>query len=326
MDLRFLFRPAPHPIPAPILLHYKNVADERYREGGLQGVYDWLHACCMDMQTATLQDQASQMSKGRWSGNLWTRLLKRTLLLQYWPQKGNDRPGAETKVPSSWIEVGPERPKGSNPSKLGIRWMRENVKVTDVQVPIDLAQLSTDTLMKTVIAMHTNYILANIQEKLASITDARTPDDIKLEAHPSDSSESYLEFQLTPSQKCRLLIEPITGRFALKPPSALTMQAETTMNSSPQTAHELLLRLRFAASQDEVAEAAKGMGWDVLRTLNIKRDDLKRHLLINMRYILHMRRKGWSKNWVVTFVQNEQQSSWWILEMYVFNETLRALC
>lgn len=313
IDVRLLFKPAPQELPMNMRQQIEAKGNHALQTNGLEGIYEFLHEFCMTTKITTLLRQVEDMLSGRWTDHLRSQLIKRTLVLQYWPQKSHDRPGPD-QAPKSWIEVGPRRGHGENPSRIGVRWMRENKEVTDVEVPLDVENLSAETLMKTVTAMHANTILANIKEKVAAIIGAKNVGELILKAHPTDSFESYLEFQLTPSRTCRLLIEPITGRFALQPPANFTMHAESQMNANPRIAHDVLARLKLMATLEEVAGTAKSMGWEVLRTLNIRKEELKQ-FFPNMRYMQYMRRKGWSKNWVVAFVVDEQQTSWWIVEM-----------
>lgn len=318
IDVRLLFEPAPRQLPDSIRAQIEATGNHHLKENGLQGIYNFLHEYCMTMKITTLLRQTEDMLGGRWTENLRVQLIKRTLTLQYWPQKGipeRPGPGQRNDVPKSWIEVGPRRGIGQGPSWVGVRWMRENKQVTDVEVPVDASNLSAETLMKTVVAMHSNYILENIKNKVALSIGPSNSRQLALKMHPTDSFESYLEFQLTPSHKSRLLIEPITGRFALRPQTHLTIQAETQMNMAPHIAHETLIRLKFLATQEEVSEAAKSTGWEIARTLSIKKEELKQYFPSTTRYMLYLRRKGWSKNWMVTFVLEEQQCSWWITEM-----------
>ncbi|KAA8909469.1 mediator complex subunit MED14-domain-containing protein [Sphaerosporella brunnea] len=306
IDVRPLFEPSIRPLPPIVFRELEARGNQILSQNGLDGIYDFLHDFFLTSKITTLMRQAHEMLGGRWTENLKIQQVKRTLVIQYWPHKPAEK---------SWIEVGVKRGLGQKPSRLGVRWMRDNVEMKDVEVPLDVAALSAETLMKTVIAMHTKHILATLRDRLAQSALLAVPGIMTLEIHPTDSFDSYLKIQLTPSRECKVLVEPITGRFALRPPSEKAARVEYDMNGKPFNVHEALLRFKFIAMQDEVEHRARSMGWEILKSLNIRPEELKHNFPSNSRYMLYMRRKGWHKNWIITFVQQDSGESWWATEI-----------
>src|SRR2546421_8702105 len=105
------------------------------------------------------------------------------------------------------------------------------------------------------------------------------PRSLKLRVDRTNSSLSQLRVQLTPSRLLTTLIEPITGRFGLQKPSPMVMRGERYLNeiTDPATkAHETILRIRFMTMQEEIETRARSMGWDVLKMLSPRMQDLKR--------------------------------------------------
>jgi mediator of RNA polymerase II transcription subunit 14 len=316
IDVRPLFEPSIRPLPPVVLRDLEVRGNHILSQGGLDGIYDFLHDFFLTTKITTLWRQTHEMLGGRWTENLNIQQAKRTLVIQYWPHKHGEK---------SWIELGVKRGLGQNPSRLGVRWVRDGIEMKDVEVPLDVAMLSAETLMKTVIAMHTKHILATLRDRLVQTPLLAAPGIITLATHPTDSFESYLNIQLTPSRDCKVLVEPITGRFALRRPSERAAKVEYDMNMRPANAHESLQRFKFVAMQDEVEHRARSMGWEILKSLSIRQEELKHNFPANSRYMLYMRRKGWRKNWILTFVQQDSGESWWATQMYIYPLTIVVL-
>lgn len=306
IDVRPMFEPSTRPLPEAIFTQLEHHGNLRLGEHGLPGIFDFLHDYFLTTKIMIMFRQASEMMGGRWTGNLHTAQHKRTVSIQYWIHKQAEK---------SWVEVGIRRGVGESPSGLGIRWVRDSVEVKDVEVPLDTANLSAELLMKTVIAMHTTDILTNLRQKLLKVPMFAAPGVLTLKTHPTDSFESYLKIQLTPSRSCKVLIEPITGRFSLQKPSERAIKLEYEMYTKPANAHEPLTRFKFLVMQEEVEHRARSMGWEVLKSLVIRPDELKRHFPTDSRYMLYLRRMGWEKSWILTFVQQDSGESWWATEM-----------
>jgi mediator of RNA polymerase II transcription subunit 14 len=247
------------------------------------------------------------MLSGRWTDNLMIDQHRRTLVVQYWTNRF-----AEGK---SWIEVGIKRGTGVKPSQIGVRWIREGKVVQDQEVPIDVAVLSAETLVKTVIAMHTKHILTSMRNRLANSL-VFPQSSMVLTTHPTDSFNSSLILQLTPSLPMKILIEPITGRFAVRPPSIMTTQVEIGMNKSAMNIEELIVRLKFLVTQEEIESRARSMGWEILKMLNIRREELKAFFPSTTKYMTFLRRKGWGREWVVVMVLADTGESWWVAKVY----------
>lgn len=310
IDVRILFEPAIRPIPPAVFRELEARGNQVLAQNGLEGIYDFLHDYFLTSKIMILYRQASEMLGGRWTENLKIQQHRRTLVIQYWPHKPGEK---------SWIEVGVKRGVNNGPSRLGVRWMRDGIEMKDVEVPLDVANLSASTLIKTVIAMHTKYILETLRSKLFNLPLLAAPGIVTLATHPTESFECYLSIQVTPSRELKVLIEPVTGRYALQKQSERAAKFEYEMNSNSRgtSPHDLLLRYKCIAMQDEVEHRARSMGWEILKSLIIRPEELKREFPANSRHRLYMRRKGWCKNWIITFVQQDTGESWWVTEMYV---------
>jgi mediator of RNA polymerase II transcription subunit 14 len=305
IDVRPLFEPAIRPLPPNVLREIEARGNQVLATKGLEGIYDFLHDYFLTTKIMILLRQAHEMADGRWTEHLKIQQHKRTLVIQYWPNLSE----------KSWIEIGVRRGVDDNPSRLGVRWMREGVEIKDADVPLDVGNLSAETLVKTVIAMHTRHMLTALLEKLMKIPLFTGQRVVSLTTHPTDSFESNLMIELTPSRRCKLLVEPITGWITLQKQSERSTRIELEINARPAVTQDLLLRFKLTSMQEEVEHRAKSMGWEILRTLSIRQEDLKRNFPSTSRYMLYLRRKNWNGSWFITFVQQDDGESWWATEI-----------
>lgn len=308
IDVRLIFEPAIRPVPPDVFRELEARGNAILKASGLEGIHDFLHDYVMTIKLVVLQGQVQKLLTGRWTENLKLYFIKRTLVVQYWPNKFGER---------SWIEVGVKRGTSNSPSRPGVRWVRENKEVKDVEVPLDVAELSAETLIKTVIAMHTNHILGALHARLIESELFKAPGIVTLKRHRTDSFESYLKIRLTPFRTCKILVEPITGRFAVQKPTQVATQVENSMNSQPAGAREIIIRYKFLEMQDELKQRARHMGWEILDALQLKREELKQWFPPHTKYMNYLRRQGWGKEWVIAVVYEEAGTSWWVAEMYV---------
>lgn len=117
----------------------------------------------------------------------------------------------------------------------------------------------------------------------------------------------------------KIQIEPITGRFALSKPSVLFSQAEQGMNQAKpddwNVMTQQIVRVRYIVLQNEIQDRAKSLGWEIMKIMNIDPTSLKQRFGNTTRYLTYMRRKTWSKNWIVVVVFGDLGETWWVAEM-----------
>ncbi|KAL7268399.1 mediator complex subunit [Rhizina undulata] len=280
---------------------------------GLEGIYDFLHDFVLTHKIGILLKQANEMLRGRWTENMRIQQVKKTLVIQYWTTRSVEgKSNAEAK---SWIEVGIRRGVGGAPSRLGVRWIRDGREVKDVEVPLDAANLSAEGLVKRVVALHTKWLLHQTRERLIQSPLFSGNGRVVMRSHETDSFKSFLKIQITPSRTIKLLIEPITGKFAIQKPTPITTQIEQWMNTRNTPASEIF-RMKFHMMQEEIESRAKSMGWEILKMLKIPKEELKLFLPNTTRYISFMRRECWRKEWVVLVVLADAGESWWVAEVH----------
>lgn len=291
IDFRLAFKPAAGaPFPETLKNEIEGRGNTVLKSKGLEGIHDFLHDFCLTHKINILMRQAHEMLQGRWTENLRIQQIKRTLVIQYWTNRAGEG--------KSWIEVGVKRGVAGKPSRLGVRWMREGKEVKDVEVPLNVAVLSAEELLKTVIALHTKWILTGIRDYFSPLP-LFPPSSMQLNTHPTDSFNSFLKLRLTPSRAIKVLIEPITGRFALQKPGLLASSVEGRINQQPGQITELL-KLKFLVLQEEIESRARSMGWEILKMVSVRKEEFKTFFPPTTRYMTFMRRQGWSKEWVIT--------------------------
>lgn len=181
-----------------------------------------------------------------------------------------------------------------------------------------MENLSAESLLKSVIDVHTAQILETIAGHLRRmpIFSRRA---LNLIQESQFGNLSKLGVQITPSRTVELLIEPITGRYALHRPSPSLMKGEHQINNTidaPNKASDIISRIRLMTMQEEIEARAKSMGWDILKMLNLGQAGLKKWFGgIFPLYIMYLRKKSWTDNWVLAVSLGNAEDSWWIAEV-----------
>ncbi|EPS44211.1 hypothetical protein H072_1795 [Dactylellina haptotyla CBS 200.50] len=317
IDLRLIFKPALKTLPMDRLRgELEGRGNEILKHKGLVGIYDFLHDFVMTHKIAILRRQVIEMAQGKWSDTLYITMIKRTLVIQYWLGK----PG-----PKNWIEIGIRKgnPEQGVPSSLSLRWMRDAKEANIGGIVFDVENLSAESLLKSVISKHTAVVLKTIYRHLNQLP-IFSAHHLDLQLTSDTSSLSKLIVQLTPSRNLTVIIEPITGRFALQRPSHMVIRGENTLNQYPDApgkAHETISRIRFMTMQEEIEGRARSMGWDILKMLNPKLPDLKKYFGSSTMYIMYLRKKSWSENWILAVSLGVTGDYWWIVEV---NDAMRG--
>ncbi|EWC46810.1 hypothetical protein DRE_04055 [Drechslerella stenobrocha 248] len=317
IDFRLIFKPALKVLPMDRLRGELEVrGNEILKRKGVVGIYDFLHDFVMTHKISILRRQFIEMAQGKWTETLYITMIKRTLVVQYWLGK----PG-----PKHWIEIGIRKgiPDRDAPSMLSLRWMRDAKESEATDIVFDVENISAESLLKSVIAKHTAVILRNIHRNLSQFP-IYTASHLDLQLQSEACDLSKLVVQLTPSRNLTVIIEPITGRFALQRPSQMVMRGEINLNQFPDAAikaHETISRIRFVTMQEEIETRARSMGWEVLKMLNPKLTDLKKHFGSATMYIMYLRKKSWSDNWILAVCLGVTGDFWWIAEV---NEASRG--
>ena len=323
IDFRILFSPFLAEIPVgPLRAEIETKANDALKKDGLAGCYNFLHDLVLTSKIHVLRRQASEMMRGKWSETIKLETVRRSLVLQYWLNRAGGK---------SWVEIGvmSGRSRGKDgilkedgPSRIGLRWFRDGKEVKNPPITLQLGDLSMESILKHVIALHTKHILTSIRDKLIEMPlYARQNLSLSLSTSTKESVDSSLKAELTPSRTLIMAIEPIAGRFALQPPSQLFASAENALNTLKDPALEApprIASLRCFVAQEEIEWRARCSGWESLRTYTPKPEDMKRIFPTREQPRLSLfRRKSWSSRWLVGVSIGMSGEDWWVFELYV---------
>ncbi len=326
IDLRFLFGPAPTELSDRLRQFIEAKVNDTLGTDGLIGCYKYLHEFVLTHKISEFHRQAVEMSRNNWVGTLKVERLNRAMSIQYWTNKSLAAPGQ--RAPGSWIIIGvnsgntPDQPVDpKSTSSLTLRWFRDNKEVQDLDIPLNIEEISAEKLLKTVIARHVEYILASIYAKLLSKPRfAARHASLRLDISKSEPVNSTLSMQLVDRKHVDVRVAPITGTFELSPQSTVMIGGARRFDASPNPAEDgaaLLEQLRGLYETQEFNRHAKSTGWAVSRP-PIKSDELRQSIKATPQdqyQPVWFKRPAWNINWYVLATLSLEGDRWWLIEM-----------
>ncbi|KAL7790425.1 mediator complex subunit MED14 domain-containing protein [Trichoderma ceciliae] len=319
IDFRFAFRPAALSLPESLRTYLENCVNEALAKEGLAGCYQFLHEFVLTAKINELKRQALQLSRTSWTGTLTVEALNRALAIQYWTPRS---PATGLK---NWIivAVNSGRKKGGRPdpkasSFLVAKWFRESKEVKEVEIEVNVENLSAESLLKDIVGRHIEFILTNIHCGLLAAPRVRNRETgVMLTISKIDPIASCLTLQVGYGSTVSLLIEPTSGAFAMKPHSKFSIQPELQLNNGKNPAEDgvnFLEHLRCAIIEDELGRMGTARGWSVRRApINV--DELRS--ITKMRKwsrTLWLQHGGWGPAWFVVVILSLDGDEWWLLE------------
>jgi mediator of RNA polymerase II transcription subunit 14 len=320
LDVRFLFSPAPQISSGPLRDQIEFKLNVILAEHGLRGACDFIHSFILTHKIGVLRQQAIALSRGIWALSVRVEMLHRTLVVQYW---------AESPQAKSWLEIG----IGSGKRKgvrnvhdnaitpiIKIKWMQNGKDATDVDLPLDLENLSVERILKTAVAMHISSILRSIRDNLMSLPTANTL-AVELASSDSEPLDCSLRVRLGEYPAFTLAIDPITGRLFFSPASASSINAQHELERMPDPAANAHLTLAKYVCYDvhqRIEKQALYAGWTPVRNFSIKPDIVKLATKTDVQRYNMFRCAGWGlSSWVVAYTVTLAGESWWAIELLV---------
>lgn len=320
IDLRFSFNPAPTQLTEATRTFLEVRLNDILGTDGLHGCYKFLHEFTLTHKITELTRQALELSRGRWVDALKIERLNRAMSIQYW----RSRPNPSLK---SWIIFGVHSGQDANgpqgdparTSFLSLRWFRDNKEVKDHGIQLDSSDISVERILKTVIARHVDHILSSIYTKLSSFPRfSKHEASLQLTVSEEEPADSQLVMRLSHDDNLTARVEPISGAFALSPPTRLVLQGERHLNTNGKDpvdeGHIVLEKTRCVFTIDELTRRGKSMGW-VRDQPGVKADELKPYL--NTReapQMVWIRRVGWKADWSVLVTLSLSGDKWWLVQ------------
>lgn len=323
IDFRFAFSPSAAVVPASLRNYLEACTNESLGTGGLAGCFAFLHEFVLTSKVNELKRQALQLSRASWTGTLQIESLNRALAIQYWTTR---MPAAGLK---SWILVAIQSgtsPDGQNDpksiSRLVVKWYRDNKEVTDIEIPLDTDNLSTEKLLRTVIGHHVEFILASIRDKLLTAPRFKNREvGTLLHIDDADSAASSLTTQIGHNETISLSMEPHTGVFAVKPQNAkFTVSFEHQLNSGKNAAEDGLMcfeNIRCGAVEDAINRQASVMDWRVVKPALNSEETRNLTDLRDWTRTIWLQRRGWGPTWFVVVFLSLGGDEWWLVEACV---------
>ncbi|KAG6005791.1 hypothetical protein E4U21_007624 [Claviceps maximensis] len=319
IDFRFVFRPAPTRLSDSLRSYLESGVNDALGREGLEACYQFLHEFVLTTKIHELRRQAMQLSRGSWTGSLNVEPLNRALAIQYWtsrPAVTGTKSWVLVAVNSNRKSVG--KHDVSSSSQLVAKWYRDGKEVQETPPEFDVDDLSMESLLTNVIAQHVEHILGNIHDKL--LTAARFQGQeagMALRISKTDPASSVLAMQMGFSEELSLLIEPMTGAFAIKPQSKFSIQPEHQLNNGNnplEDAVSCLEQVRCASLEDELHRRSISMGWN-LRKAAMTAEELRSVTKIrDWSRVIWLQKDGWDSNWCVAIILSLGDDEWWLLE------------
>ena len=327
IDFRLAFSPAPRSIPLRFKLHLENRVNAILATEGLTGCYNFLHEIVLTHKISEFRRQARELAIGRWVEGLRIEQLNRTLSVQYWV----DRYGRKGRKSFILLGVHSGRRRDGYPdpkrdSKLSLRWFRDGKEMKDEEIAFDDVNISTERLLKTIVAKHVSHILTSIYEKLrVEPIFASHEAALSLVLSDDEPSESQMKLQLTSKIHITIGIDQVSGRFVFSPASHRIIGMERGLNfRSPNPTidgHEWIENLRCLAIMDDIMTHGLTVGWIRTPPPLIRRDELNAVLPVDKKQVAWFQRPGWKKEWFIALSVGMSGERWYLFEMYVFSCT-----
>jgi mediator of RNA polymerase II transcription subunit 14 len=319
IDFRFMFSPCARELPEGRLRDEIEVkTNDVLKREGLAGCYNFLHDLVLTHKIHILTSQAFELARGRWSDNLLVEKVRRSVSVQYWPNKSGGK---------NWIEISIIRGKaekrlfsiGSQTPQIALRWHRGGKEVLDPDVWLDSANLSMESILKQIIALHTNYIFRETKRKLReSPIYLKKALFVKHKAHAMEPTASSLRIQLSCSDVIEMVQEPISGNFVLVPPSNLHARVERDLSMLRDPAVEIVSRiatLRCISAVELTEQRTRLMRWQTWKTHIPNQETIKKLFGPGIMRLVLFKVPSWDPKWLLAFTASMAGDSWWVVQM-----------
>ncbi|KAK6088303.1 Mediator of RNA polymerase II transcription subunit 14 [Seiridium cupressi] len=322
LDFRFAFTPAPAELTETLRVFLEARVNEALEKEGLRGCYGFLHEFVLTHKISEYVRQGHELARGSWVDTLNIERLNRSMAIQYWTKRYSP------ESPKSWLIVGVHSGKrtgatvadSDSTSYLALRWFRDNKEIKGANIAIDDSDVSTEALLKKVIARHVEHILSTIHGKLQSKGRfLKREAALALNTSTDEPIESSLQVQLGQSESINIRIAPTTGFFSMTPSRVSSLKGEARLNNQPKDpTEESLLALenvRYGWAAEEMNRKGKSMGWGMCRS-PVKVEELRPILQTKESFQqLWFKRKGWPAQWFLMTSLSLAGDRWWLIEV-----------
>ncbi|KAK5172980.1 mediator complex subunit [Saxophila tyrrhenica] len=312
IDIRLSFEPTTPVLDDRIRGFLEGKINVQLASKGLQGCYDFLHNFVLTHKLTILQDQATELTRGKWFDCIKIEKLRRSLVVQYW---------AGLPGPKSWIEIGISSGKQTTTSirrpatpHISVRWFQRSVEIKGEKLEFDWQQLDVEKCLMHVIERHTASILDDLRTRICALV----PADAPFKAKVSDAGGCQVLSLSLPSlrQPIEVRIEPVTGQYSITPPSTASLNIERRLNNHPTAdPARWLAGLPCAVVQDQVFKQADLLRWSPVKHL-VRQDNLTAVFGEKLQHFsIFTPSRAWSDDWALAVTFSLQGEKWWAAEL-----------
>ena len=326
LDVRFLFDPAPQITGDRLRASVDARINMALAQNGLRGACELAHDFTLTHKINIFRKQAAELQKGVWASALGIDMVRRTLTVQYW---------VESPQAKSWFEIGivsgkdkSRRKKVDNAisSQIKARWIRNGMEQKEARIPIDLANLSVEKVLKAHIARHASYMLETVRTALQTQAanaplHANEERSLQVQISTSDDepSDCALRARIGEHPTTTLQIDGITGRLYFSPAGPATPKAQEALERTKnplEDAPMYLARYLTYEIQVRIDRLIETLGWEAMRYAKLSKEEAQARMKREVhRYSLYQPRGFKGSNWYIAYAINLSGESWWVLEM-----------
>ena len=314
IDIRLSFSPSAEIINDGMRGVMESKVNQELATRGLKGCYTFLHSFALTHKLNVLRSQAIALVREKWFDCIRIEAFRRRLVVQYW---------ATMPGPKSWMEIGIHSGKRSgyhpNPPtpRLAVRWFRKGVEVKDETLEFDWRDLDIEQCVLLVTSKHATWVMNDLKIRIQKLA----PQDSSFKARvcklDSVSDLDVLTLELPSLQRpLQIHIEPITGQFAILPPSQATARCEHRLNNDAAIdAAKHLATLPCAAVQERVGKEAALIGWSPSQH-STPVDQIPRLFNGTVRYLSVFRPSlAWGESWALAVTFSLAGERWWAVSL-----------
>ena len=319
IDIRLSFRPSPEVINDRLRGFMERKVNGDLAKNGLKGCYEFLHSFALTHKLTVLRSQAAELIRGKWFDCIRIESFRRRLIVQYWA----GMPGRK-----HWIEIGISsgkqkgyRSKPPTP-RLAVRWFRNGVEVKDETPEFDWRNLDLEKCLYLVIAKHTAWTLNDVKSRVKHLAPQGSPFNASVSKIELESQSDGLFLSLPSLRRpLQVHIEPVTGQFAILPPSQATWRVEQRLNSDASAdVVKLLAALPSSAVQERVGKEATLIGWAPVG-YTTSPNDVQKVFSENVRHLSVFKpTSAWGDSWALAVTCSLAGEKWWAVSLQTQND------
>ncbi|ETI28392.1 hypothetical protein G647_00841 [Cladophialophora carrionii CBS 160.54] len=315
VDFRLSFQPCPH-LPDRLQSEIELLANSNIDQGGLGRCYEFLHELALSYKLAEFHTQGIELSRNQWVGNLRVELIRRNLIVQYWPERHGGK---------SWVEIGitsgrgRQRPEDLEPhSSLEIKCTWHGKRAETLHLHVNESVLCFEDILRQVVAQHSTQILDTIYDKLVS-TPLFADAELSLEQSLShdDPEVCSLVMQLSRSSTLQLKVDPVTGLIMVSPVTERAERLQFEVNRVQSVADEVvskLLNFRCSVRESTVLAGISGTRWEALRSFKFTQAEIKSLFGRPVVRINMFRQSQWGLEYSLAVTHCQDGDHWWLLQ------------